>query len=253
MDSLACARKIKAPIAELGSAFMLDPATFARGSELGFAPGFAYYMGGRFGVLGRVPADVVIAVAGFIEPDRVREFWGAALDTADPLVTSTHYFGVAADWGRTHLASVPESDLSELADLSAAVVDAASAIGAPHVMAWRHLPRATDAGGRVAQLAFLLRELRFARHVTAVAAEGVPPLAAIVTGPGGERNARSLGWSPPFADLSAWGPQRSAAEGVTEARFAEDLLTLDAAGRERLAELLVQIAGTSPTVSATSS
>ena len=31
---------------------MLDRATFARGTELGFKPGFEFYVLGRFGVLG---------------------------------------------------------------------------------------------------------------------------------------------------------------------------------------------------------
>jgi hypothetical protein len=252
MDSRACAHAIQTPISTLGSGFMRDPATFARGAEMGFAPGFAYYLGGRFGALGRVPADVVVAVAAFIEPERVRQVWREALEIADPVETSEHYFGVSADWGRTHFATVPESDLAELATLCGLVVDAASPLGAPHVMAWRALPRAADPAGRVAQLLFVLRELRFARHVTAIAAEGVPPLAAIILGPGGEANARSLGWTAPFDDVSAWGPQRGAAEGVTGARAAEDLLVLDPESRQRLAERLDQLTGTSPTVSATS-
>lgn len=236
MDSLRCAHAVKPAVDLLGSKFMLAPETFRRGGELGYQPGFAYYMGGRFGVLGRVHADVVVAAAAFISPAVIAHVWGEVLATADPQATAAHYYGVCADWGRVHLADAPALD--ELCALAAAVVDQASPVAAPVVAGLRALPRADDVAGRAAQLCFNLRELRFARHVCAVVANGVPPLQAVLAGPGGEPNATMFGWKPPFPDPAPWVPQRAVAEGATDARSADDLSVLDDAGRARLAELL---------------
>src|SRR4051794_20589461 len=84
MDVLAAAHAARGPIADLGGRFMLDRATFVRGSELGFQPGFEFYVLGRFGVLGQVPADVVAASAVFINPAKLAEAWTTALSITSP-------------------------------------------------------------------------------------------------------------------------------------------------------------------------
>ena len=55
---------------------MTDPATYAYGAELGF-DGMDFYVAGRGGALGDVPADVVTAAFIYFEPDVVRAALGA--------------------------------------------------------------------------------------------------------------------------------------------------------------------------------
>ena len=54
------ARKVAKPIGDLPSNFMLDPSTYEYGSSLGF-DGLDFYVRGRGGVLGEVPAAVICA------------------------------------------------------------------------------------------------------------------------------------------------------------------------------------------------
>ncbi len=238
MTPLEGARAIAGPIGQLGGKFMMDPQTFVRGAEMGFPPGFAYYAGGRFGVLGRVHADVVQASAAFISPAVVAPHWEEALRTADPVATSEHYAGVCADFGRAHLAD--GDHLDRFVELAEAVVDGASPVGAPVFAGWRALPRPDDRQGRANLLLHLLRELRFARHVVAVAAAGLDPVASVV-GTGGEGNAKMFGWQPPFPDPAATAALRAEVEATTDARSADDLAVLDDAGRAELADLVRRI------------
>ena len=42
MDALTAAHAARGPVSDLGGRFMLNRATFARGAELGFQPGFEF-------------------------------------------------------------------------------------------------------------------------------------------------------------------------------------------------------------------
>ena len=61
MDAIEAAAASGDSINGLGSHFMLDLNTYAYGGELGFE-GIDFYLAGRAGVLGEVPAAVVVIV-----------------------------------------------------------------------------------------------------------------------------------------------------------------------------------------------
>jgi hypothetical protein len=235
---IECARAVAGPAGRLGGRFMLDRQTFVRGGELGFSPGFAYYAGGRLGVLGRVHPDVALSAAVFIAPSVLVPAWEEALGTAEPADIAAHYAGVCADYGRDHLAD--GDHLDRFVALAERVVDSASPLGAPIFAGWRALPRPGDRQGRANQLLHLLRELRFARHAVAVLAAGIDPVAAVV-GTGGEGNAALFGWQPPHPDPAASADARAAAEAATDDRSAADLAVLDETEAAELAVLLTRI------------
>ena len=224
MDALAAAHAARGPVSDLGGRFMLNRATFERVAALGFQPGFEFYVLGRFGVLGQVPADVVAASAVFINPQRLAETWDAALAIASPDKGAALYNDICQSHGRTHLAAVP--GLDAFVALAEVVLAGASMINAPIAAGWRALPRATDVPGRAQQLLQTLRELRMARHAVCVHVEGLSPLEAIIAGPGGAANAKMFGWPEPFPDPAPLSDRRAAAEARTDQLSAVDLAVL---------------------------
>jgi hypothetical protein len=239
MDALATAHAARSPIGNLGGRFMLDRATFARGAELGLKPGFGFYVLGRFGVLGDVPADVVVASAVFINPDALTNHWTTAVATASPEKGAALFNEICQTYGRTHLSNVP--DLERFATLAGKVLDGASMINAPIAAGWRALPRATDVEGRAQQLLHMLRELRMARHAVCIHAEGITPLEAIIAGPGGEANAKMFGWPEPFPDPAQCSDRRAAAEARTDQLSAVDFAVLSETERSEFVASLDRI------------
>jgi len=187
-------------ISDLGGRFMSDPVGFGRAGEMNIEPGIGVYVVGRFGVLGRVHPDVVVASAVFIEPSMLAAGWNTALQTADPGAAATVYTSIAAEYGRAHIAAAP--GLRRWIELAESVVDGCSPVGAPIFAGWRAMPRPDEAAGRAYLLLHILRELRFAMHANAVVAAGVDPLMAILCGPGGDKSAGMLGWPAPYPDLT---------------------------------------------------
>jgi hypothetical protein len=239
MDALAAAHAARGPVSDLGGRFMLNRASFARGAELGFQPGFEFYALGRFGVLGQVPADVVTASAVFINPDKLADTWAAATAIASPDKGAALYNDVCQDHGRTHLAAVP--DLDRFVALAETVVANASMINAPIAAGWRALPRANDVAGRAQQLLQILRELRMARHAVCIHAEGLAPLEAIISGPGGEANAKMFGWPEPFPDPIPLSTRRATAEARTDQLSAVDFAVLTDDERDEFVAALGRI------------
>jgi hypothetical protein len=234
MNTLECTKAIQQPVNKLGSGFMLDGATFARAPEIGLEPGLGFYVLGRFGALGRVHADVVTAAGAFLAPRAVASYWDAAVALAEPAAAAALFMDCADSWGRARLADVP--GLDRLNALAGDVVAEAWVGAAPLFAALRALPRSSDPAGLATQLAFMLRELRMARHVVAVQAVGLSPLEAILSGDGGEGNAAMFGWEGPFGDISSLRDRRAEAEALTNEIHARDLAVLDDAGRVALAE-----------------
>jgi hypothetical protein len=233
MDTMTCTKAVQAAINKLGSGFMMDGGTFARASEVGLDPGLAFYVAGRFGALGRVHCDVVASAGAFFSPDAVAGYWADVLAKSDPVAAGAVFFDCADQWGRAKLAGV--AGLDRLNELAARVVDSASPVAAPLVAALRAQPRTTDPAGLAVQLSFCMRELRMARHVVGVLAEGLTPLEAILSGPGGEGNAKMFGWTEPFADASGLAERRARAEAITDAVHAVDFAVLTDGERAELA------------------
>ena len=242
MDTLAAAHAARGPVVDLGGRFMLDRATFGRGAELGFRPGFEFYVLGRFGVLGAAPAAVVAASAPFINPAKLVEDWNNAIAIAAPEKGVALYLDICQRYGRDHLADGP--DLDRFVALAEKVVDDASMINAPIAAGWRALERASDARGRAQQLLQTLRELRGARHAVAVHAEGLSPIEAIIAGPGGVPNAQLFGWSEPYPDPAPLADRRAAAEAKTDELSAADFSVLTDAERDEFIAALERIRAT---------
>jgi hypothetical protein len=239
MDALAAAHAARGPVVDLGGRFMVDRNTFARGAEIGFAPGFEFYVIGRFGVLGAVPAPVVAACAVFIEPDKLARDWGKAISIASPDKGAALYLDICRQYGRAHLA--PVAGLDRFVELAEKVIDHASMINAPIAAGWRSLARATDVPGRAQHALQTLRELRMARHAVAIHAEGLSPIEAIMSGPGGAPNAKLFGWSEPLPDPAPFAARRAAAEAKTDELSAADFAALTASERDELVTALVTL------------
>lgn len=237
--SLDAARAVAPHLDALGGDWMTDPVTRATGKELRF-PGWAYYFGGRAGVLGDVHADVVIAALTFFPAEAVQAMWERAGQVMDRAEHLRRYAGSCHDWGRQHLSQVDGAQ--RLSELCLKVVDAADPAGAVLFAGWRALPRPEDDGARLAHAMHLMREHRGAAHAVAVLAEGLSPLQAIVAGPYGPSNAKFFGWQPPYPDPEHYLDARRAAEERTDEMVARAYDVLGGSGEAELADLTVRAA-----------
>jgi hypothetical protein len=231
-----CAALVKDGIGRFGFDWMSDPAGRTRAKlELGLRGRPLYHLG-RCGVLGDVPVEVVVAVAAFHPPEVVRAAWEEGRSLLEPQEAARFYAGVCADYSRTRFADTP--DTARLVSLLERVVDGAPATALPLFAAWRLVPRPDDVPGRLGLLLQCLREHRGSLHAAAVAAVGLGPLEAVVTGPLGEANARFFGWPEPYPDPEQHRPRWDAAEDLTAASAARAYDPLDAAERAELVDLL---------------
>jgi hypothetical protein len=235
-DPTALTRDVKTAVRWLGGAFMRSAT--ARGQARAMAlDGFAYYFGGRGGVLGAVNAGVVAAVFGFFPAPTVARHWDSARAAATPARFSERYAGTCHTWGRERLAWFAAA--AELVDLLESIVVRADPFGAPLFAGWRALPWPDDPPARVAQLAHLLREHRGAAHLTAVRAAGLTPVEATITRDDGARRARFLGWPPPYPPVTRrLLARRAEVEEHTDRLAAPAYAGLDRAAGERLRALL---------------
>lgn len=239
----------------MGSKFMLEPATFAKATEIGAAPddpmtqgkqppvdgaqlldGMDSYIAGRFGVLGEVHPDVVIGAAAFINPDALGAAWERITHCVNPrAVSEIYYADCAADWGRANFEDTPE--LRRFCELAETVVGSASPVGAPIFAGWRAISRPDDAPGAAELLLHILRELRFARHAVAVTANEMSPLEAVLT-KGGEGNAQMFQWPEPYPDVSGLDDKRAQIEQLTHRLSAQDYEALDPDECQEFADLV---------------
>ena len=202
------AHETRAALVSVPSRFMTDPATYAYGKELGFQ-GADFYVAGRGGALGDVPAGVVTAAFVFFAPDVVEAAW---VRSANVMARAD----AAAAWAGRVRASAegfpPDVDWPALAALSGRIAAAASFAGAPLFAAWRALPEPDD-DPRVLALHRLngLRELRGALHGAAVLTVGLSPLEAIVVRT--PEMIRTFGWQEEPPD-----PLRSVSGGRSPRR-----------------------------------
>jgi hypothetical protein len=242
---LAQTARIGRRVGDVGSQFMLDGATYARGAELGFT-GLNFYAAGRGGVLGRVPSDVVVAAFTFIGPAMVRLGWDEGLGLLDPQQAAVEFIECGYAWGRTHLpASWSEGDDAErFVGLTRRVTDDLVPYGVPLFAAWRAMPWPEDAPARVLHAVHLLRELRGGVHVMAVMAHGLDPHAAVVN-TSGAVVAEMLGWAAPHPDIDVHPLHEAAeaAERATDLQMAHAFSVLTDAELDELTELTGRLRG----------
>jgi hypothetical protein len=229
-------RAIKGVINHLGGAFMTAPATLERGRVLGYQ-GWAFYTGGRGGVLGDVHSDVVQAAFFFFPAWRIHRAWANARSVAPPEQTTAAYAECCAAWGREQLAGKP--GLAGFCELAERVVDSADVAGMPLFAGWRAVPRPEDPPARAALLLQALREHRGGAHSAAVLAGGLTPLEAILAGPGPE-NASFFGWEEPYPDTAHLAELRRRAETATDEIAARAYRVLTDEERKELARNVVE-------------
>lgn len=239
IDALAAfARGVARPIGRLGGDWFISPQAKQAARTLG-QRGWPAYVKGRGSALGDVDADVVVAVFGFMEPERIREAWDEPCALAMDEIKAV-YINACRDWSREHLSDF--NGLDRLVELLARVSAGADCTAVPLFAAWRASPRPEDAAGRAGQLLMELRELRGGLHLGAVLAAGLTPLEAIVAGPGGTGNAEFFGWThaemPDQVAIDSLAPAREQAEAVTDRMVAVDWSALDADERQEVAALL---------------
>lgn len=193
MSHLETARAIARPIGDLGGAFMLDGATYARGAELGFS-GIDFYVLGRGGVLGDTTPDVVSAAFFFWNPEQVRTQWASARTVMDPARAALEWADLCHAYGDAHLPDL--GPLDRFCELAAKVCAAASPAGVALFAGWRELPLpdVDRPKARAQHLLNALRELRGGLHGGAVLAMGLSPAEAVVLHSPGM--APIFGWDP---------------------------------------------------------
>lgn len=150
-----------------------------------------------------------------------------------PADAARFYAGLCADHARSRFAD--DAGTARLVELVERVVDAAPYAGLPLFVGWRALERPDDAPGRLGLLLNCLREHRGSVHAAAVAAVGLGPLEAVVTGTLGEANARFFEWPEPYPDPDVHRARWDAAEDLTAAAAG---LPYDALTAEERAELV---------------
>lgn len=194
-DGRELAEALRTSVVGIGGGFMISPEAKAAGKDGGYR-GWAFYMGGRAGVLGPAPAAVVSAALGFFNPDMVRANWELALSVRPVEETVQRYVEVCRLWGRNRYAAL--DGVERLADLLDAVVEAVEPAGLTLFAGWLALPLPDDAPARVAQSLQVLREHRGGAHVMAVRAVGLSPVEAVLAGDQGAPNAAFFGWPEPY-------------------------------------------------------
>ncbi len=159
----------------LGSHFMIDLNTYVRGAELGYE-GVDFYVAGRGGVLGDVPADAVVDAFVHFEPTSISDAWERT--ASHPRLTSAQEFAdVCHDWAD---AKIPDDvDCARIAELAGKLADHAATVidpaVAPLFFGWRALPEPGADRPKALALHRLngLREMRGALHGAAVRAQGI--------------------------------------------------------------------------------
>ena len=227
------AHETRDAIGAVGGGFMRDPATYAYGAELGFE-GMDFYVGGRGGALGDVPAGVVTAAFIFFAPELLEPAW----ERSASVISRAR---AAQEWaGRLHATPrdqfPADVDWSTLAALSGRVAVAAPAAAAPLFAAWRAQPEPDDDYALALHRLYGLRELRGALHGAAVLTVGLSPIEAIVV-----RSPKAVplsGWQEVPPDPAPFHDRWALAEARTDRMFGRNLAVLDAGERAEFVDLL---------------
>jgi hypothetical protein len=229
--ALAAVRSTSEPIHDIGTAIYLSQDVFGWAAEWGWTNPLAFYFAGRGGMLGEVGADVVIAAAGWFEPNAVKAMYGEGAGVAGARTAAARMAEAHGMWGDKYYADV--EGLDGIVSVTAEAVDGLEGSGIPLFAGWREAERSDTAAGRAAQLMQILREWRGGLHLVATTAVGLSPLEAILTneGPG---QAKFFGWSEPFPDCAAIKAKHDEAEKMTDELCATGLL--NALGADRLGE-----------------
>lgn len=233
MDARAAAEATASAVSAVGSHFMLDPATYAKGAELGFA-GLDFYARGRGGVLGEVDADVVAAAFAFFEPAYVRSQVEQGRSVMSAEDAAAAWADCCATWAEAHVGD--DAPLDRLNPL----LDRLVADGRPACAAifsgWRALPVPSSPKAHAVHQLNGLRELRHGLHSAAVVAAGLTPHQALsIATP---HMAPIFGWAALAEDAADLKPRWDEAETATNGAITHAYDGLDDADRDELVELV---------------
>ena len=227
-------RAVAGPVGKLGGAWMFDSVVNERGTELGLDT-WAWYHCGRGGVLGNPDPSVIVATFGFFPPQLQTKAWNKGVRVMDPADIAREYATSCAAWGSRTFTGV---DAGRLADLLTTALDSATVIGLPLFAGWRAVLHAHTDAPDPSRLALALqagREHRGGSHLVAVAAAGIPPLQAVMSGRYGATNAEYFGWPRPWPDPELAKDAMAEVENVTDAMVAPAFAVLTAQERAELA------------------
>ena len=216
------AHDLRGAVVNLPSKLMTNPEAYTHGAELGFE-GMDFYIAGRGGALGDVPADVVTAAFVFFERETVRLSWERSAAVMSRREAARAWAGVFAEWAPRLLPD--DRDWKTVADLLARVSETALVSGAPIFAGWRDLPEPEDLRAMVVHRLNGLRELRGALHGAAVLTVGLHPMEAIaVQTPG---MLKFYGWPTGRIDTEPLHQRWALAEARTDRMFGRNLAVLD--------------------------
>ena len=222
---------IEYPTGAAGSAFYFHPDTVAHGKTIGL-DGFRFYFLGRGGVLGDVPAEVVVSAFGYFEPSLVAKMWNSARTRVAPADAAREYLACNAALARARLADV--DGLDAYADAAAQVVAAVDVGALPLFAGVLAQPVPDDAPARALHHTVLLRELRGSVHLVAVAACGLPThVAHAIKRPG---DVATFGWAEPPAVTEDHRAAHARAEELTTDLLVPAYDVLDDAARRALVD-----------------
>lgn len=222
-------------VVRLPGRFMFDAATMERGRELGFE-GFDFYVAGRAGALGDVPADVVVAAFVFFPPGTLRAAWERSASVMPRRTAAAEWAACAHDWARARLHAA--IDWARAAALLGRVVASADAAAAPLFAAWRTLGEPDDPRALFLHRLNALRELRGALHGAAVLTVGLTPHeASSVRAPD---MMAMMGWSDGPAAAAPLRERWLLAEARTDRMLGRHLAVLESDELTELAELLAE-------------
>jgi hypothetical protein len=234
MDPIAASSASADAINGLGTHFMMDMGTYAYGNELGF-DGVDFYVSGRGGALGDVPAGVVTAAFVFWEPGAVAAAWERSAPVMPRRQAAEEFAGVAHRWADEH---IPDAfPAARLAELAGRLGDAAPLACAPLFAGWRALPEPErrspegprpapgERAARAARCAARRRDHRPGRSPHAAVARRTPYMLGV------------FGWQEPHPTVDEVREPWKAAQVATERSVAPIFEALEPAEREELVEL----------------
>lgn len=215
---------------ELGSKYMLDPATAEIAKQAGYPDGFSFYMAGRGGVLGDVDADVIHAAFMFFDQGVVRKMWERGVKVEGARKAGSRYAKAADAWGKAHLQGFASA--GRFNSLAEKVVASVDPVGLSLFAGLRAEPLSSDPVERTYRLVTWLRELRGCLHINAVVAEGLSGKEAVLASENGAFFAKLHGYQEPYPDVSHLQDRRAKAEETTS-RLMADVYEKSLSGVER--------------------
>jgi len=163
---------IAGPTGDIGASFYFHPATAAAGKELGLG-GFVFYVLGRGGALGDVPAAVVSSAFGYFNPDTIAPTWEKYRERVSPPVAAQAFWDQCGARGDEFFVDIDSAVLEAYIDAADVVIDHADLAALPLFAGTAQLTCSDSLAGRAMQKAAVLRELRGSVHLCAVIASGL--------------------------------------------------------------------------------